>query len=405
MRAIGTDRSRVFSSLLVSLIALAGACWQDANPQVLSGLKLDGYVYAAAVSPDGRDIAVNTLRSVQRADGSWDNEESVEVFQPALSKLVSNVSLESAGLVKDAPLTTGGSFVGYCDDGKYLVVYDKNGALYVLNTDSYRVDVKVDLGLGALPLHGPRGGSTKVDIACSAHGNAVVAAVHGGEFSAGLIKVFALPSGQLTAQFVREPSQEQIRTISISPNGAQLALLLQSAQRPPRSNGEPNVEIFETRGLALVHRFSTGDAAQSLIFAGESELATDQAVSEGKSVGTRTVRVWNIDSGAELKRLSDAKRDIQGPLSASANGEMVLGYIPELHACALCNGLEGRTDVKEQRFAVWDKATGAEVFRSDPFGPILRPFQPQCVLSQGGKYVLVYWPSTEITPRVIATQQ
>ena len=404
MRAIATNSSRVFTPFLVCLITLAGGFWKDAQAQVLSSLKLDGYVYAAAVSPNGRDIAVNTLRSVQRADGSWDNTESVEVFQPAFSKLISNVSFESAGLVKDAPLTTGGSFVGYCDDGKYLVVYDKNGALYVLNTVSYRIDTKVDLGLGALPLHGPQGGSTKVDIACSAHNNSVAVAAHGGSFGAGLIKVFALPSGQLTAEFRHEPSPGQIRTISMSSNGSQLAVLLHNVQWPLKPIKEPNVEIFETKHLAITHQFSTGDAAQNLIFVGESEVATDQAVGERKSVGKRAVRLWNIESGAELKRFSDTKRDVQGSISTSANGEMVLGYIPELHTCALCNGLEGRVEVKEQRFAVWDKGTGVEVFRSDAFGPILRPFQPQCVLSQDGKYVLVYWPSTEITPRVIPTQ-
>ncbi len=404
MRVNKMNSSCLSSFFMVWLITLVGVCWNDAQAQVLSSLRLDGYVYAADVSPDGQDIAVNTLRSEQQADGSWNNTEAIEIFQPSQAKLVSNVRLESAGLVKDAPLTTGGSFVGYCDDGKYLIVYDKNGTLYVLSTVSYRIDAKVDLGFGALPLHGPGGGNAKVDVACSAHNNSIAIAAHGGSFGAGVIRIFAIPSGQLIAEFRQEPSQGQISAISMSSNGAQLAVLLHDAQWPLKPLREPNIKIFETKRLTLIHQFATNDAAQNLIFVGESEVATDQAVGESKSAGKRALRLWSALSGEEEKRFSDTKRDVQGSISASANGEELLGYIPDIRTCALCNGLEGGLEAKEQRFAIWNKNTGVQMFRSEAFGPILRPFRPTCVLSQDGKYVLVYWPSTAITPRVISTR-
>lgn len=388
--------------LLLFWLILFASFWR-ANTQepIISSTRMDGYVYGGAISPDGRYIAVDTLRSTQREDGTWDNAESVLIFAPGSAKIVARIPLESADQVRNAPLTTGGSFVGYCDDAKYLAIYDKNGTLYIVNTSSYSVEGKISLGLEAAALHGPSGGTTKIEVACSMRGNVVATAAHDGAYGDGLIKLFALPSGQQIAKLKHGPAPGQISSIAVSPDGSKIALLLKNAQWPLRPISSPNVEVYGARHLNLLSRFSTGDAAQTLIFSGESELATDQAPGSSKNSQKAAVRLWDTGSGHEQGQLYDAKRDIRGPISVSANGKLVLGYVPEVRGCAFCNGLEGSTEVKEQKYAIWNKNTGKELFRSAAFGPILKLFQPQCILSQDGRHVLVYWPSTEITPRSI----
>ena len=387
------------SILVCAALAAIEAC--PTHAQQLETARLNGYLYAAAVSPDGGYVVANTLRSVQNPDGSWDNAESVQVFESAGSmKQIKIIDLPSAQSVKDAPLGSGGAFVSYCDDGKYLVAYDKNGKLYVVDPSSYGIESVIELGLGDLHPHGVQG---LVTIACSASSSLIAVAAHGGQFGLGLVKLFELTSGQLVAELNRGSFPAVIGAMSISPSGSKLAILFQNAEAPSKPIEDPNVGVYETTHLRVLNRFSTGDAAQDLILSGDSEAITLQGAVQSRNGGKRGLRVWNIETGKEERRLFDASRDVQDSISASLNGDRVLGYIPEIHNCLSCGGLEGQLQVKEQRFAVWDTRSGMEVFRSAAFGPILRsfPFQPHCTLSPDGNYVLVYWPSTEITPHLI----
>ena len=110
-----------------------------------------------------------------------------------------------------------------------------------------------------------------------------------------------------------------------------------------------------------------------------------------------------LREGRETAFRRASRRD--WPISSSADGKTILGYIPTYHECRLCSGLEGRREVKKQQYAVWDKSTGSEIFRSQPFGPIVDPLGPRCVLSQNGAVVMVYWPDNIITPRLFPIGQ
>src|ERR1700735_3035360 len=74
--------------------------------------------------------------------------------------------------------------------------------------------------------------------------------------------------------------------------------------------------------------------------------------------GRRGIVIWNAETGKEAMRLVDVHADVYGSFASSADGQFILGYIPEIHGCAFCNGLEGRVEVKKQQFAVWDASTG-----------------------------------------------
>jgi WD40 repeat protein len=388
---------------ILTLIVLAGSvCCAVPSLRAqekgkLTTLRLDEPMASAAVSPNGHYIVVDTGRSVQKADGTWDSAESVQVLEPASSKVVAKIDLPGAALLKDAPLSSTDGFLSYCDDGQYLVVYDLIGTLYVLNANSYQIESSI--ALGNLRGHDSQGTVLGITVTCAARGNLIAVNAYGGRFGWGLVRLFDLRSGQQVAELRQDSSSgAEFSEISVSSSGSKLAILLKDPKW--KKINVPNVEIRETRSLKLLTGFSTHDVPRGLIFAGESEIVTVQEQPSGWSPPKQVLRLWDVESGKEERRFSDARFDVEGPISSSADGRRIVGSVIKYHECKLCNGLEGRIDVKEQRFAVWDKATGAEVFRSDPFGPIIEPLGARCALSQNGGDVLVYWPDSQISPRL-----
>ena len=389
------------SILILFCLFFASSCGMyriGAQPQ-LSTIRLDEPMASAAVSPDGRYVAINTGRSRQNADGSWSSTESIQVLQPAASKVVAKIAIPSALLLKDAPLSSTDGFVSYCNNGKYLVAYDLIGTLYVMNASSYQVESRISLG--NLRERDSQGTVLGIRMVCSAGGNAVAVSAYGGRFGFGLIRIFDLTTGEKVAELKQEPSAgKELSAIDLSPSGSKLAVLLASNDRTV-SKG-PNVEIRETKGLKLLGSFSTADAPRGLAFAWESEVVTVQEQPAGWSPPKQVLRLWDVESGKEERRFSDAHLDVDGPISTTADGKFVAASITKYHECRLCNGLEGRRDVTEQRFAVWNKATGGQIYRSEPFGPIVEPLGPVPVLSQSGGAVMVYWPDNVITPRLFS---
>lgn len=214
----------------------------------------------------------------------------------------------------------------------------------------------------------------------------------------GVLRLFDFISGAQIAELRQNPSAgAAFRQISLSPDGSKLAILLQNPRRTATKS--PNIEIRETKHLALLSQFTTGDVPDGLTFSGDLEVVIVQGQAMGRDSSRRALQLWNVESGKEARRYTDASSDVQWPISSSADGTRILGYIPTFRECRFCNGLEGRRDVKEQRFAVWNKITGAEIYRSEPFSPIVEPLGAQPVLSQDGTTAMVYWPDNVITPR------
>lgn len=76
------------SNLILSgLFFVLGGGMYQIHAQQLSTIRLDEPMTAAAVSPNGRYVAVNTGRSRQNADGSWNSTESIQVMEPDAPKV------------------------------------------------------------------------------------------------------------------------------------------------------------------------------------------------------------------------------------------------------------------------------------------------------------------------------
>jgi WD40 repeat protein len=395
-------RCHAYSVLNFVLVLASLCCGLSTHAQdELAKLRLDAPISIAAVSPDGRYVAANLGRSVQMADGSWKNNEFLEVLDLSASKVVARVDIPSVKLVSNAPAGLAGEFLGYCDSGKYLVSFDSINTVYVLDASSYRVESTFDLGGMTEPANGI---GANVTMACSATAPLFAVGGYGGRLGVGVVRVYDIVSGKEVDEVRQDAAAEaEFGEIAISPDGSKLAILLKDRRWNEKLKG-PNIQIRDGKSLKLVSDFSTGDSPQGLIFAGESEVVT---VNEqpSRSSSKQALRLWDVQSGHEERQLADAQLDVEGPISSSANGRYILASIVKYHLCRFCNGMEGRLDVKQQKFAVWDKETGAQVFQSAPYGPIIEPLGARPVVSQDGSTALVYWPHSGITPRLLPIQK
>lgn len=383
-----------YGAIFILFVAVCGSA-RSLHAQRLATMRLDGPMSSAAVSPDGRHVAVNIGSSAQEASGSWNSTETLQVLDLAASKVIAKIDLPSASLLKEGPLSSTDGFVEYCDNGKYLAVYDEIETIYVLNARSFGIESKIRLGeqphVGVLGIR---------RMVCSASSSLIAVNSYGGQFGWGVLQLFDLTSGAQIADLRQNPlAGTSFRRVSLSPDGSIVAVLLENPRR--RAIQGPNVEIRETKHLTLLSQFTTGDVPSGLTFSGPSEVLTVQGRTAGRDSSRRAILLWDVRSGKKVRRYTDALGYVEWPISSSADGARILDYIPTMKECRFCNGLEGRSDVKEQRFAVWNKITGSEIYRSEPFSPIIEPLGPQPVVSQDGTTAMVYWLDNVITPQLV----
>lgn len=390
-------RCQAYSVLKSILISATLCCGLSTHAQDgLAKLRLDAPIATAAVSPDGRYVAANLGHSLQMADGNWKNNEFLEVLDLSSAKVVARVDIPSVRLVSNAPAESAEGFASYCDDGKYLVNFDLINTVYVLNASSYRVEATFGIGNLTEPANGL---GANITMACSARAPLFAVGGYGGRLGVGVIRIYDIVSGkQITEVRQDAVAEAEFGQIAISPDGSKLAILLKDRRWNEKLKG-PDIQIRDGNSLKLISDFSTGDSPQGLTFAGESEVVT---VNEQptRSSSKQALRLWDVRSGREERQLADAQLDVEGPISSSANGRYILASVIKYHFCIFCNGMEGRMDVKQQKFAVWDKEAGAEVFQSAHYDPIIEPLGARPVLSQDGSTAFVYWPDSTITPRI-----
>ena len=116
------------------------------------------------------------------------------------------------------------------------------------------------------------------------------------------------------------------------------------------------------------------------------------------------IRLWDLSDGKLLRTFGDPKLGARRFVGASSDGNVILGYIPKetLHSGG---GIEGGlwNQTLEQRFRLWDAATGQTIATSPPLLPIesstIEGFDPSLQVSGNGHAVIVFWKSPrEILP-------
>lgn len=234
----------------------------------------------------------------------------------------------------------------------------------------------------------------------------VAVAAYDGSSGPGGISVFDVNSGERVAYLARDASAGRIIALSISAEGETIAALLEV-----ESTKSPNVEIRRTRDLSLISQFSTDDRPKTLVFSGSSEVAVAQSLPNGFAP-RRALQLWDT-TGKVVARLTDADLDVDvwgtGTLSASDDGSFIMGYLLKTSLCLFCGGGETQRNIVEERYAVWARATGKEVFRTEPLrssaGTLPKNHNgmaPQGVLSQTGRAAIVYYLHSKDLPAVLS---
>jgi hypothetical protein len=369
-----------------------------------------GQPYAAAISPDGTQVAMIRVDhpGAQPAD-------VIEVRDVGQGRDVADFPLPGVNPTQGKTQFYLNRKLSYCDAGKYLLAVTGLDTLEVIDAHSFTVhasfalsgfhltDSRAFTDLHFLPL---------VQNDCAA---ASPMAVFGfwGDLGLKSIKLLDLERGVEVADLSeRFAGTYRGDGLAISPDGSKIAL---ATWKYPEGNG---VELVDARAGAALKPHFMGDEFRikhQLAFAGGDALLIGELGCEPEGIcsdlkptaGGRTLRLWSFAGNGAVKRLGVPGAENYRSVGASADGSSVFGYTGDENFCGQCNNGHGEIRVNDARFTVWERATGRAIARS----PRLRVEQHECPwvhigscseweqvpelqMSANGKAFLAFWPQT-----------
>jgi len=357
-------------------------------------------IHTAAISPDGRRVAV-VVTLPPAADAPQPYPLVLQVWDSVTLKMLASRDLGVAGgpVGSGAPgehdFTPLQCFLNYAPDGSFLVVtavsarlrsgvifslHDARAELRFIAADDLREFRRIDLDLSrysqaygpaqiqlspagdrlALPLSLLRAGSELMLGGCEA-------------FQGTEVRVYEVKTGRLvwTATF----SGGRGEGVAWSPDGLKLALTLPSTRgdkwfstRCPQRRAD-NLLILESGSGRVLTSISTGDLPGPVCFGPHDEVFTAPIHFYVRSRKGEQAKVWNAQTGALERTIGLRGRDVHNILAFSRDGGVLVGYVgKEKLGFSL---LEDVQEILDQRFAVWDAATGGLIALSQDFIPRL----------------------------------
>lgn len=369
-----------------------------------------GQPYAAAISPDGTEVA--TIRVEHTGVVPAD---VIEVRDVGQAREVADFTLPP---VNSAPGKTQfylNRKLSYCDAGKYLLAVTGLDTLEVIDARSFTVHASIALSgfhladsraftdLRFVPL---------VQNDCAAASPLAVLGFWG-DLGLRSIKLVDLEKGVEVADLSdRFAGTYRGDGLAISPDGSKIAL---ATWKDPEGS---EVELVDARAGAVLKPLPLGDELRikhHLAFAGEGALVIGELGCEPEGIcsdlkptaGGRSFRLWSFAEAGAVKRLGGSGEESYRSTDASADGSVVFGYTGDEIYCRKCNSGSGEIRVKDARFTVWDRATGRAVARSSrlrvvqhacpwlTIGSCAESEQvPELQMSGNGKAFLAFWPQT-----------
>ncbi len=343
--------------------------------------------WGADISPDGRTVAVATLRRYP-PPGASQPEEFVHVetwdFR-ANRRLVQRLLAHRPVYT---PLTAEWGQVRYTGDGKTLLVYDGE-LLNVLEASTLEEVTRIDLGLPALPRI-----DSVTDLAApqSVHGRAAVWFARGGGHG-GSVRVYDLQKGHLVRRWDYDRGYPEFGShLAWSPNGRQLAVtLLPVMPGETFSPFETTLEIFDVASGRALREIQTGYLAGPLGYVGANRVVTATVEMPWKApYSTQAIRFWNVSTGKMTGDIETAPDGIRGSLAVSADDRRIVGYVGREYGEDILTDPWATISIVEQRFMVWDARTGRLLATSPRLMPNI-PKRPHLHLDAHGELVLVFW--------------
>jgi WD40 repeat protein len=355
----------------------------EIRPESAPGVYLEG----AALSPDGKQVA-----AAFRRVGPGPNSEiavSVRIWNVGTNE--PTVSKELSSGEKSTPsesFTHARGFVQYCDNDSGVMVAAR-GTLYYLNPRTLEVLHATATNIGDHPA--PK------QVLCAAKSPRAVVAGFAGAYCC-LVRVYDLTSGTIIREWNLTKGRYPFGEVAISPSGNQLAVSYVPENSLGRSKAVENLELLDVNTGKVSLKVKTGHLPGRISFAGETRVATDDTLEPQPLLPHPEIRLWDLSDGKLLRTFGDPKLGARRFVGASSDGNVILGYIPKetLHSGG---GIEGGlwNQTLEQRFRLWDAATGQTIATSPPLLPItnatIEGFDPSLQVSSNGRAVIVFWKS------------
>lgn len=363
----------------VTLPAMTGD--QEPKMQVYS-IRQEWTAQGAALSPDGRYLAVEVERSTGSGEVSLANVqlfEDIQIWDFREQKLLARRTLSNRNGA--TPLITEERYVRYGGGGQTLVVYDGN-VLHVLHADTLEEIRRIDLGLPP-----PSRESHLDDLEIDEKSGRVAALISWGLGQGGAVHVYDLDTGQLIRQW-KFDEQSIVNTGSLAwePGGDRLAVTLLYAipgRRHPR--GVPNLLVLDVASGKITTRIDTGYVAGPVCFTSDNKILTASLNANEKWYKEDTIKVWDAQSGRLLREIDNLPAGVHKELDVSADGRLVLGYVKLDKYLPL----QHYSELIYQKFRLWNLKTGEVIATSPEIDPN-KTSNPVLRLHPTGSLVLVY---------------
>jgi hypothetical protein len=363
----------------------------EIRPESATGVHLEG----AALSPDGEQVAAAFSRM-----GPAPAREiaiSVRIWNVGSNEPI--VSKELSSGEKTSPrdwMSRGSGLVQYCDNGSGVMVAAR-GTLYYLNPQTLEVLHATATNIGDHSVRRP--------VLCAAKSPRAVVAVFAEAYCC-LVRVYDLTSGTIIREWNLTKGRYPFGDVAISPSGNQIAVSYVPENSLGRSKAVENLELIDVNTGKVSLKVKTGHLPGRVSFAGETRVATDDTLEPQPLLPHPEIKLWDMSDGKLLRTFGDPKVGARRFIGASTDGNVILGYIPKetLHGGG---GIEGGTwnQTVEQRFRLWDAATGETIATSPPLLPIesstIEGFDPSLQVSGNGRAVIVFWESLRAPQEIL----
>jgi WD40 repeat protein len=194
--------------------------------------------------------------------------------------------------------------------------------------------------------------------------------------------------------------------VAWSPDGLRLALTLPSGPGGERmfrtfcpKRDTDNLLILESGSGRVLVRIKTGDIAGPVCFGPHEEVFTAPLHFYFRGSKGEQVKVWNAQTGALERTIGFPGRDVHNVLALSPDGRVLVGYVGKEKFGYSWRAMEDVFETLDQRFAVWDAATGGLVAISQDVSPLsgtLRSYASKLRLhlTADGGSLLADWDAT-----------
>jgi hypothetical protein len=191
-----------------------------------------------------------------------------------------------------------------------------------------------------------------------------------------------------------------------SPDGLKLALTLPSTRGDkwfskscPQRNSDNLLVLDSGSGRVLVS-INTGDVPGPVCFGPHEEVFTASFHFYNRGSNGEKVKVWNARAGALERTIGLPGRDVYDVLALSRDGRTLAGYVGKVKLVFWrAMVMEDMLETVDERFAIWDAATGRLLALSQDLISLSGTWRGQASrlhlhLTADGRSVLANWDAT-----------